>query len=153
MSEGRLSSRYNGGITLTIGYTTTVSGQTVLHTVDIPTVTSYEPSWEMLTETFEKHDYSTCVIPKGSRFSASITTGIMTLTAMEQLRSVLINNTTFTLYCPEFPMDSTTTPVSGGREVYVTSLSQPLEVANYGGKYYRLSFAVAAVALVNGGGA
>lgn len=153
MSEGRLSSRYNGGISLAIGYTTTVSGQSTYVVKEIPSVTSYEPSWDMLTETFEKHDYSTCVIPKGSRFTANITTGIMTLTAMEELRTVLINNTTFTLYCPEFPMSGTAPAVTGGREVYVTSLSQPLEVANYGGKYYRLSFAVAAVALVNGGGA
>lgn len=133
-----MSTSYNGGITLAIQYTQ--SGETV--TVSIPTVTSYQPQWETLSESFEQHDFSTYTIYNGDRFSVSVTTGIMTLSEMQDLRAALLRHE-FTLICPEFP---------SGVAVRLTSLSQPLEVANYGRKYYRLNFAVAAVAVVNGSG-
>jgi hypothetical protein len=132
---------YNGGITLAISRTNTTA-------LTISTVTSYQPSWETVSESFEQNDPSlgTYTLYRGDRFTASVTTGILTLSEMETLRSALLQHE-FTLYCPEFPA----TQSGGGIFVRLTSLSQPLEVANYGRKYYRMSFAVAAVALINGG--
>ena len=133
-----MSTAYNGGITLAIQYSS--GGETV--TANISTVTQYQPQWETLSETFEKYDHSTYTVYNGDRFSASVQTGALTLAEMQALRDVLLLHE-FTLICPEFP---------NGVAVRLTSLSQPLEVANYGRKYYRLSFAVAAVAVVNGSG-
>lgn len=130
-----MSERYNGGITLSI----TPSGGTA---VTIPTVTSYDPTWETESESFEAYDYSTHTSYKGDRFNLSVTTGVMTQTEMNTLRAALLTHE-FTLICPEF---------TSGLAVRLMSLSQPLEVANYGRKYYRLSFAVASVALLNGSG-
>lgn len=132
-------SQHNGGITLAVSRDNTTA-------LTISTVTSYQPSWETVSESFEQSDCSTYTIYKGDRYTASVTTGIMTLLEMETLRSALLQHE-FTFYCPEFPAAQN----SGGIFVRLTSLSQPLEVANYGRKYYRLSFAVAAVAVINGG--
>ena len=146
MSEGRLSSRYNGGISLAIAPLTGTwtYGTDTVTSVDIPTVTSYEPSLETVSESFETADYTTYTTYVGDRFSANITTGVLTFDQMKYIRWALMHHE-FKLGCPEYPTDQ------GGINVRLTSLSQPLEVANYGGKYYRLNFAVAAVALVNGG--
>lgn len=132
-----MHAQYNGGISLAVGVTIR---ETETRT-EIRAVTSYQPSYEPVSESFEEHDCRTYSIYKGSRFSAQITTGIMDAAEMAALKSALLYHE-FKLYCPEYP---------SGIDVYLTSLSQPLEVANYGRKVYRISFAVAAVALVNGG--
>ena len=130
-----MSEQYNGGISLSV----IPEGGTA---VQIPTVTSYQPAWETQSESFETWDYTTHTSYKGDRFSVSVTTGIMPQADMTALRAALLHHE-FTLVCPEFP---------SGLPVRLTSLSQPLEVANFGRKFYRISFAVASVALLNGSG-
>lgn len=141
-----MSKTYNGGIKLK--FSKTVNNSTVTKTID--TVQNYGVSWETESESFEKYDFSICTIYKGDRFTASITTGATDETELSQLRYFLLHTAgrEFTMYCPEFPE----TQNGGGIDVRLTSLSQPLEAANYGRKFYRLSFSVAAVGLQNGGG-
>ena len=132
--EPRDGETYNGGIALEIKKDGSFD-------IPISTVTSYQPAWETVSESFEQNDYSTYTVYMGDRFSASISTGILRHEDMQALRNALLAHE-FTLMCPEFP---------DGILVRLTSLSQPLEVANYGRRFYRLTFAVAAVALLNGG--
>lgn len=127
-----MSKRHNGGITLTIG-----SGTSAV-TIDV--ISSYDVQWVSEDETFEQWDYSTNTIHKGDRFTATIGTGYMTASDMATLRSALLAHT-FLFTCPEYP---------SGVQVNLTSLSQPLQSANFYGTYYSMQFSVAAVGLVNG---
>lgn len=123
-------SKYNRGTTVTVG--------------TIPIVTErYEPSWQTVTETFEKYDYSTVSVFKGNKFSASITTGLMTKSEMQTLRDALLVNS-FTFKAPDLPSD--------GIAVQTSSISYPTAADLYGTQYYQMSFSIAAIALTNSGG-
>lgn len=130
-------SKYNRGIKVYVGY---VSSGTTSY-IEIETL-SYQPQWEQVVESFEKYDYSTVSIMKGNKFSATVTTGLMTKANMTTLRNALLANT-FSFKCPEFP---------SGTTVRVSSISFPTAADNYGTEYYQVSFSVAAVALTNSGG-
>lgn len=119
---------FNGGITLTLGD----------HT--LKRITEYSPSYDYEKETFQMYDGSICEKLKGIRYRANITTGIMDAEEINTLRAV-ISGHRINLTAPDF---------SGA--VFVQSASKPLEVANDGRKYYRMSFAVAAVELTGGSG-
>lgn len=139
----RMSENYNGGIALEL-----VKGTA---DVQIQTVQSYDVSYTTESESFQTWDHSTYTLYKGDRFTANITTGVMTLSDMSALRNFLLTKKEFTMYCPEYPKVEGQT-ATGGISVRLVSISQPLEVANYGRTYYRLSFSVAAVGLINNGG-
>lgn len=130
-------SKYNRGITVSVGY---IQSGTQRY-IDIVTE-SYQPHWQTVTESFEKYDYSTVSIFKGNKFSASVTTGLLTKSEMVALRNALLVNN-FTFKCPEF---------TSGVSVQTSSISFPTAADNYGTEYYQMSFDVAAVALTNSGG-
>lgn len=138
-----MSKTYNGGIKLELVSTTSAT---------IDTIQNYDVSYQTESESFQQYDYSTYTIYKGDRYTANITTGVMSLSDMTALRNFLLTKKEFTMYCPEYPKIINGQTVTGGISVRLTSLSQPLEVANYGRIYYRLSFSVAAVGLINNGG-
>lgn len=129
-------SKYNRGIEITIRYED--SGTT--HDIEIETL-SYQPHFEPVSESFENYDYSTCTLYKGDRFSCSIETGLMNEADMQALRFALLHNE-FVMICPEYP--------TTGAAVRLTSISFPTAADNYGTKWYRISFAVVAVAMWNG---
>ena len=123
-------SKYNRGMSVTVG--------------SIPIVTErYEPQWQPVTETFEKYDYSTVSIFKGNKYTASVTTGLLTQSEMIALRNALLVNS-FTFKAPDLPTE--------GIAAQTTSISNPTAADLYGAKYYQMSFSIAAVALTNSGG-
>lgn len=135
---------YNGGIKLELAEST--------NTVTIDTIQRYDVSYTTESESFEMYDYSTHTSYKGDRFRADITTGVMSLNDMKTLRNFLLRKKEFTMYCPEYPKIVDGQTVTGGISVRLTSLSQPLELANYGRVYYRLTFSVEAIELDNNTG-
>ena len=128
---------YNGGISVSLS-TTNASQETV--TVDLDTITEYSPSWEYEVESFEAWDFSTVEIPKGRRFSLSITTGALDLTDLNTVKSALINRTV-TVTCPEYPL---------GILMAVSNVSQPLRSSNFFGDYYSISFSLTALSMEHG---
>ena len=133
-------SKYNRGIVVKVG----VTGGTA---ITLETL-NYQPSWETITETFEKQDFSTYSIYKGARFSATVTTGLLNKTNADTLRAALLKHQ-FEFTCPEFP---------NGTDVILTSLSYPtaadLEPSSIyaGQEWYQITFAVQAVSLMYGDG-
>lgn len=123
-------SKYNRGITVTVG------------TISIVTE-SYQPQWQTVTESFEKYDYSTVSIFKGNKYTASVTTGLLTHSEMIALRNALLVNS-FTFKAPDLP--------TAGLTVQTTNISNPTAADLYGTEYYQMSFSIAAVALTNSGG-
>ena len=130
------STQYNRGIEITIRYE---DGGTS-HDIALET-TRYEPHFEPVSESFENYDYSTCTLYKGDRFSCNIETGLLTEAQMQALRFALLHNE-FVMICPEYP--------TTGADVRLTSISFPIAADNYGTKWYRINFAVVAVAMWNG---
>lgn len=122
-------SKYNRGIQVSVG------------TIDLVTE-RYEPQWQTVTESFEKYDYSTVSIFKGNKFSANVTTGLLTKAQMVALRDALLVNS-FTFKCPEF---------TSGITVQTNSISYPTAADNYGTEWYQMSFNVAAVSLTGNSG-
>lgn len=135
---------YNGGIKLELANST--------DTVTIDTIQTYDVSFTTECESFQMYDYSTHTSYKGDRFRANVTTGVMTLDDMKTLRDFLLRKKEFTMYCPEYPKVVDGQTVTGGKSVRITSVSQPLEVANYSRRYYRLTFSVEAIELDNNTG-
>ncbi len=132
-----MSEKYNRGISVTIRYEDLGTS----HDITIETL-SYQPQFDVISESFEKYDMSTVSIYKGDRFSVNIETGLMNASDMQALRFALLHNE-FTLICPEYP---------SGTTVSLKSISFPTACDNYGTKWYRINFAVVAVALWNGNG-
>ena len=133
-------SKYNRGIVVTVEVES--GTDIVLETI------SYQPSWETVTESFEKQDFSTYSIYKGARFSATVTTGLLNKTDADILRAALLKHQ-FEFACPEFP---------SGTDVILTSLSYPtaadLEPSSIyaGQEWYQITFSVQAVSLMYGDG-
>ena len=133
-------SKYNRGIIVTVEVTNGTD-------IEIETL-KYDPTWETLTESFEKQDFSIYSIYKGARFSATVTTGLLSKYDAEALRTALLKYH-FKFTCPEFP---------NGTDVVLTSLSFPtaadLDPSNLyvGQEWYQITFAVQAVSLMYGDG-
>lgn len=123
-----MSDRYNGGISVKIG------------SYSLKKISVYSPSWEIVKDTFLSYDYRTVSQYRGRRFKLSITTGYLTPEELAELQSALFTHT-FTITTPDF---------TGA--VLLDDCSQPLEHSNSYGKYYKVTFAVSAVALTGGSG-
>lgn len=115
---------YNGGITLGIGNYT------------LKCISAYVPNWSHEIETnFENWNFSTVEQSKGRRFSADITTGILSDEEITKLLKVLFGRT-FTFTSPEYT-----------GTVSVTKAPKTYNSANTAGIYCTCSFSVAAVSL------
>lgn len=123
-----MNEKFNGGITLKIGEYT------------LKRLSQYKPSYDYEKDSFPMYNGTVCEKLKGIRYRASVTTGIMDDKEINELKTALSGHKVhFT--APDFDGD-----------VYIQSVGKPLEVANDGRKYYRMTFAVSAVALTGGSG-
>lgn len=108
--------------------------------VDLDTISAYAPSWENEAETFEGYDFSTVEVSKGRRFSLNITTGALSMTELNTIKTALITRQV-TVKCPEYP---------SGKLMAVTSVNQEQASASLYGKYYRLSMSMTAISVETG---
>lgn len=112
---------YNGGIKITFK-----TGQT--STYDLNVISSYDVSWENEFDTDEAGN----MVYLSRTANLSVTTGALTESECNELLAILKSNTgKVTMTAPQ---------VGTNAEVSITSIGAPLEVSNFFGKYYRLSF-------------
>lgn len=124
-----MSDVVNGGISIKLGSYT------------LRQISQYSPSWAFEEkETFENWDYTQVTVPKGRRFQLSVTANNMSPERKDELMNALFART-FSLICPDY---------SG--MVKVTSVGNPLKKAGRFGKWYTVSFSLAALELKDSGG-
>lgn len=122
-----MSDIYNGGITLNIGDYT------------LKKISSYDFSFELITDSFETYDYNLVTVPKGQRFKASVSTQLYPAEALKLKNALFARE--FHFVSPDF---------SG--MVQLTAFNETLTGANFTGRTYNISFAVSAVAVTGGSG-
>ena len=112
---------YNGGIKIIFK-----TGQT--STYELKVISSYDVSWENEFDTDEAGN----MVYLSRTANLSVTTGALTETECNDVLAILKANTgKVTMTAPQ---------IGTNAEVSITSIGAPLEVSNFFGKYYRISF-------------